>query len=93
MSEFVAEITVTLLPVVNDPQGLVVRDCLRQLGFDGVGEVRIGKHIEVRLTAPSEAVARSQIGEMCERLLRNQVIEDSRLRAAPAGIRVTGRPR
>lgn len=78
MAEFVAEITVTLLPVVNDPQGLVVRDCLVQLGFDGVEEVRIGKHIEVRLEAASEAVARSRVDEMCERLLRNQVIEESR---------------
>ena len=78
MAEFLAEITVTLLPIVNDPQGLVVRDCLHQLGFGGVGEVRIGKHIEVRLVAPSQAVARSQVAEMCERLLRNQVIEDSR---------------
>ena len=74
-----AEVVVQLKAVVNDPQGLVVRDGLRRLGFDGVAGVRVGKHIEVELEADSEAQARDLVASMCEKLLRNPVIEDARI--------------
>ena len=76
MSRFVAEVVVSLKPVVNDPQGLRVRAGLHQLGFAEVSEVRVGKHIVIDLEAESEAAARARVGDMCERLLRNPVIED-----------------
>ena len=76
---YTAEIVVSLKPVVNDPQGLVVRDGLRHLGFDGVSDVRVGKHIVVEFEAGSEADANQQTVEMCEKLLRNPVIEDYRI--------------
>ena len=80
MGQFTAEVTVTLKPVVNDPQGLVVRDALHHLGFAAVSEVRVGKHIAVEIDADNEAAAEAQVGAMCEKLLRNPVIEDYRIR-------------
>jgi phosphoribosylformylglycinamidine synthase subunit PurS len=74
-----AEVVVHLKPVVNDPQGLVVRDGLRRMGFGGVGSVRVGKHIVLEVDAPDELAARTAMAEMCERLLRNPVIEDYRI--------------
>lgn len=74
-----AEVVVQLKPVVNDPQGLVVRDSLRRLGFDSVHGVRVGKHIEVELEADSESACRTAVAFMCEKLLRNPVIEDYRI--------------
>ena len=44
-----ARVHVTLKSGVLDPQGEAVRHALGALGFDGVGEVRIGKVIEVEL--------------------------------------------
>jgi phosphoribosylformylglycinamidine synthase subunit PurS len=76
---FTVEVVVTLKPVVNDPQGLVVRSGLHQLGFNGVGDVRVGKYIELTVDAVDEAVAREQVTQMCEKLLRNPVIEDYRI--------------
>ncbi|MBV8195159.1 MAG: phosphoribosylformylglycinamidine synthase subunit PurS, partial [Candidatus Dormibacteraeota bacterium] len=78
-----------LKPVVNDPQGLVVRDSLRRLGFDGVHAARVGKYIELELHADSEDAARDSVAAMCEQLLRNPVIEDYRIQAvrAIAGVR------
>ena len=73
-----ARVIVTPKPVVNDPQGLTVKHGLRQLGFDEVADVRIGKYIEVRLTAENEAAARKRVKEMCLKLLANHVIEDFR---------------
>ena len=72
-------IAVTLKRVVNDPQGLVVHSGLEQLGFTGVGEVRVGKYIEMTVDATDEAAARDQVMQMCEKLLRNPVIEDYRI--------------
>ena len=78
---FSAEVVVQLKPVVNDPQGLVVRDGLRRLGFDSVTQVRVGKDIVIELDASDEASARTRVAEMCERLLRNPVIEDYDIRS------------
>jgi phosphoribosylformylglycinamidine synthase subunit PurS len=76
---YAVEVIVALKPVVNDPQGLVVRDSLRRLGFAGVRAVRVGKHIELEVDADSDSDARDQVERMCEQLLRNTVIEDSRI--------------
>jgi phosphoribosylformylglycinamidine synthase len=67
---------VTLKPVVNDPEGLSIRGGLRQLGYDGVEDVRSGKYLQVTLRAASRADAQRQVNEMCQRLLANPVIED-----------------
>jgi phosphoribosylformylglycinamidine synthase len=71
-----ARVEVTLKPGVLDPQGEAVRHALGTLGFDGVGEVRIGKVIEVDLAATDAAAARAEVEAMCQKLLANTVIED-----------------
>lgn len=76
---FSVEVVVALKPVVNDPQGLVVRDSLHRLGFAGVRSVRVGKSIELEVEGESEDAVRAQVELMCEQLLRNTVIEDSRI--------------
>ena len=48
---------------------------LPALGYDNVSEVSIAKTIRLVLDAPSEAAAREQVDEMCQRLLANPVIE------------------
>jgi phosphoribosylformylglycinamidine synthase subunit PurS len=78
---FAVEVIVALKPVVNDPQGLVVRDGLHRLGFSGVRAVRVGKHLELEVEADDETSVRVQVEAMCEQLLRNTVIEDSRISA------------
>ena len=78
---FAVEVIVALKPVVNDPQGLVVRDSLHRLGFAGVRAVRMGKHIELEIEGDDQASVRAQVEDMCEQLLRNTVIEDSRISA------------
>ena len=76
---FAVEVVVALKPVVNDPQGLVVRDGLHRLGFSEVRAVRVGKHLELEVDGEDEATVRAQVEDMCEQLLRNTVIEDSRI--------------
>ncbi|MGK7914134.1 MAG: phosphoribosylformylglycinamidine synthase subunit PurS [Prochloraceae cyanobacterium] len=71
-----SRIYVTLRPSVLDPAGVAIQSGLKQLGYEGVEQVRIGKYIELTLTATDEAKAREQIDRMCDRLLANPVIEN-----------------
>ena len=70
-----AVVTVMLKPGVLDPQGRAIGQALHTLGFEGVGEVRAGKVIELELAAAEEAAARDQAEAMARRLLANTVIE------------------
>jgi phosphoribosylformylglycinamidine synthase len=69
---------VSLKPVVNDPQGLVVTDALHSLGFPEVGSTRVGKFISLEVSGEDTETARARVDEMCRRLLCNGVIEDYR---------------
>ena len=72
---FLARIQITLKPSVLDPQGAAVTKALGALGFDEVSDVRVGRYIEARLTAPDEDTARQRVAQMCDELLANMVIE------------------
>ena len=72
----IARIVVTPKPVVNDPQGVTVRQGLAALGFGEVNDVRVGKYIEITLDTNSERHARERVDAMCRKLLANHVIED-----------------
>ncbi|WP_017663391.1 phosphoribosylformylglycinamidine synthase subunit PurS [Baaleninema simplex] len=73
-----AQIYVTLRPSVLDPAGTAVRSGLQQLGVEGVGDVRIGKYVELTLDADDDADARQKVDLMCDRLLANPTIENYR---------------
>ena len=79
----IARVIVTPKPVVNDPQGLTVKQGLTLLGFREVTDVRVGKYIEVNLEGASEHEARRRVEEMCRQLLANHVIEDFRFELEP----------
>lgn len=73
-----ARIYVTLRPSVLDPAGTAVQSGLKHLGYDNVERVRIGKYVELTLTADDEATAKQQLDRMCDQLLANPVIENYR---------------
>ncbi|MBP1930071.1 phosphoribosylformylglycinamidine synthase subunit PurS [Ammoniphilus resinae] len=75
---FKATVFVTLRESVLDPQGSAVRGSLHTLGFDEVGEVRIGKYMQLEIDLNDRAAAEERVKEMCEKLLANTVIEDYR---------------
>ncbi len=57
-------------PGILDPQGQAVERALPALGFEGVSHVRIGRMVELEVEDPS------RLGDMCETLLANPLIED-----------------
>jgi len=76
MMRVMARVIVTPKPVVNDPQGITVKQGLATLGFREVEDVRIGKYIEVSMEAESMHEARERVEAMCRQLLANHIIED-----------------
>lgn len=73
-------VLVTLKPGVLDAEGRQVERALRELGYDGVTEVRTGKVIELDLDATDSDHARRLATEMCDKLLANPVIEQYEIR-------------
>jgi phosphoribosylformylglycinamidine synthase subunit PurS len=63
---------------ILDPQGRAIEHSLKSLGFNNVGQARMGKYIELDVAADSAAEAAEEVKRMCEQLLANTVIEDYR---------------
>lgn len=71
-----ARVHVTLKNGVLDPQGKAIQHALGALGFDGVNDVRQGKFIELDIEETDKERAEALVGEMCQKLLSNMVIEN-----------------
>jgi len=71
-----ARVHISLKSGVLDPQGKAIGNALKGLGFDGIGEVRQGKLIELELADGDPAAARARVEDMCRQLLANPVIEN-----------------
>ena len=69
-------VLVTRRADISDPQGQTVTNALRDLGYEDVQDVRIDKAIIVTLSEHDPEAAAARVGEMCEKLLANPVIED-----------------
>ncbi len=77
--KYQARIYVTLRPSVLDPAGTAVQSGLAHMGYANVESVRIGKYIEVNLTATDETQAHEQLDKMCDQLFANPTIENYRI--------------
>ena len=75
MPSFEAHVEVSHLPGIADPAGATVERALPALGYANVSDIRIGKTIRLVVEAADEATARSEVDEMCRKLLANPVIE------------------
>lgn len=76
--KYKAHIYVTLRPSVLDPAGTAVQSGLNHMGYETVEQLRIGKYIELILSAADENTAREQLDRMCDQMLANPVIENYR---------------
>ena len=64
---------------ILDPQGDAVRHSLRKLGFDVVS-ARIGRVVDLELSANDREEAQTQVRRMCSELLANPLIESFEIR-------------
>ena len=76
MSKFRVAVHIVPRRGILDPQGKAVGDALRTLGFKGVGDVHVGRHVVLDVDGASPDAARNDVSEMCRKLLANPVTED-----------------
>ena len=68
--------TVTLKKEVLDPQGKVVSQTIKNMGYKNIVNVRQGKYFDIELDETDKEKAKKIAEEICKKLLTNIVIED-----------------
>ena len=76
MQTFHALITITLRKGILDVQGKTVEQSLHAIGFDGIADVQIGKHVELTVSAENRDAAYSLVQDACGKLIANPIMED-----------------
>jgi phosphoribosylformylglycinamidine synthase len=84
MTRYAVLVEVALRPGIADPQGATIERTLPALGFGGISGVRAGKAFRFVVDADDEDSARSEVEDLCNRLLANPVIETSSVTLEPA---------
>ena len=69
-------VTVTLKKDVLDPQGKVVKQTLKNMGYSEIQSIRQGKYFEIELNDNDPQKAEKKVDDMCKKLLANLIIED-----------------
>ena len=67
---------VTLKKEVLDPQGKVVGQTLKNMGYKNIVNIRQGKYFDIELDETDKEKAKKIAEEICKKLLTNIVIED-----------------
>ena len=67
---------VTLKKDVLDPQGKVVNQTLKNMGYENVVNIRQGKYFEIELKENNKEKGKKIAEEICKKLLTNVIIED-----------------
>jgi|TARA_B100001971_G_C18166945_1_gene524766 phosphoribosylformylglycinamidine synthase len=73
------KVIITLKNGVLDPQGKAIQQTLNGMNFKNISEVRQGKFFDIEINEADENKAKSQIDEVCKKLLANLVIEDYKI--------------
>ena len=68
--------TVTLKKEVLDPQGRVVSQTLKNMGYKNIVNIRQGKYFDIELDETDKEKAKKIAEDICKKLLTNIVIED-----------------
>ena len=72
-------VIITLKKDVLDPQGKVIQQTLKGMGFENINEVRQGKYFEIDTNENDKKKAEAKVEEMCKKLLANLVIENYKI--------------
>ena len=72
-------VTVTLKKDVLDPQGKVVHQTLKNMGYQNIINIRQGKYFEIEINESHKEKAKKIIEDVSKKLLTNVVIEDYKI--------------
>lgn len=84
MATFLASIDIMPHQELLDPQGKTVAKNLKNIDIHTVSDVRIGKHIEMRLEAKDLSEAERITEYACKKILANTIMESYSFSVNPA---------
>ncbi len=76
MKNFKASIKIKLREQILDVQGKAVEQALHSIEFPMINTVRIGKLVELIVTAENADIATKLVNDACKKLIANPIIED-----------------
>ena len=85
-----ANVYITLKDSILDPKGKATGQALQNLGLTAIEETRIGKFIELMISAENQADAEDIADTACRKLLANEVIENYEISIEPVKAETTG---
>jgi phosphoribosylformylglycinamidine synthase PurS subunit len=75
LPDFRFAVAVMPKPGILDPQGRAVEQSLGHLDVSGVSSVRIGRRVELSVSASGEDEARAVVSRLADELLSNPLVE------------------
>ena len=62
---------------IENPEGRVLAERLRSIGFPEVKDARVGSYIELELASGDRINAEQRVKKMCDMLLANTLVEEA----------------
>lgn len=82
--KFHANINIMPRPELLDPQGKATQHGLKNMGFDKVENLRIGKRVFLEIEAANQKEAEAKVDEACKKLLANLIMESYEFEVLPS---------
>ena len=76
MKNYSVNIKIIPKKTVNDPRGTQVMNGLKNLGYDNLNQVSVGKYIIISISAENEKSCKEMIARACEDFIANPLIEE-----------------
>jgi phosphoribosylformylglycinamidine synthase subunit PurS len=73
-------VIVTLKKEVLDPQGKVVKQTLKNMGYSNISDVRQGKYFQIDISEKDPMKSKDLAEQICKKLLSNTVIENYKVK-------------
>ena len=71
---------VTLKNEVLDPQGKVIKQTLKNMGYLNINNVRQGKYFEINIGEKDPVKGKDLVEQICKKLLSNIIIENYKIK-------------
>ena len=76
MKNYFATIKIMLRKSILDVQGKTIEQSLHSVGYTALNSVRIGKNVELTVSAESKELALEIVNKACQDLIANPIMED-----------------
>lgn len=76
MKNYFATIKIMLRKSILDVQGKTIEQSLHSVGYTVLNGVRIGKNVELTVSAESKELALEIVNKACQDLIANPIMED-----------------